>query len=73
MTDHTSDFDDRRRGRTPPAEFMVYFAVIFAAALPFECIGWLFGAATGRARGGPGPVARALSTARIITPTIFSA
>ncbi|MDE3121154.1 MAG: protein pufQ [Paracoccaceae bacterium] len=73
MTDHTSSLDHRRHSRAPVAEFRLYFGVIFVAALPFETVGWLADAVGGRRAGGAGPVGRALATARIITPAIFSA
>ncbi|MBK5933451.1 PufQ cytochrome subunit [Rhodovulum imhoffii] len=70
MTDQTSDV---RAHRAPKAEFTVYFAIIFIAALPLAVIAWLL---AGLKQGDltiKGPVSRAWSQARIITPMIFSA
>ena len=75
MTDQTSDFPGLARSRrsTPKAEFMVYFAVIFLATLPLATLTWALGTLRQGRLPARGPVARAWSQARIITPTIFSA
>ncbi len=77
MTDQTSDFA-LGAGRTihhrrPTTEFAVYFAIIFLATLPLACLTW--GLKAIKLGGLPerGPIARAWSQARIITPMIFSA
>ncbi|MEM9318662.1 MAG: cytochrome PufQ [Pseudomonadota bacterium] len=73
MADATSNTPISSRSKPPRAEFTFYFAIIFAAALPLALIAWAIAAL----RGGPvtnkGPVARAWSQARVITPMIFSA
>jgi hypothetical protein len=75
MTDHTSNGPlpaHYRRDLT--IEYAVYFAVIFAAALPGAALGWLAGfARADRSQPNRGVVARAWSQARTITPLIFSA
>jgi hypothetical protein len=53
-------------------EFMVYFAVIFVATLPLACLTWALAAFKSRSFTDKGPMARAWSQARIITPMIFS-
>ncbi|MDJ1009071.1 MAG: cytochrome PufQ [Paracoccaceae bacterium] len=77
MTDQTSDLalavERPSHQRRPKTEFMVYFAIIFLATLPLACLTWALSAIQ---RGGlpeRGPVARAWSQARIITPMIFAA
>jgi len=54
-------------------EFAIYFAIIFAATVPLACLTW--GLTLIRSGHLPerGPLARAWSQARIITPMIFSA
>ncbi|MBF9029309.1 protein pufQ [Rhodobacterales bacterium HKCCE3408] len=72
MADVTSNTPIASRSRPPRAEYSVYFVIIFLAALPLATLA--FGLAA--LRGGnidKGPVARAWSQARIITPMIFSA
>ncbi len=66
--------DRQARSHKPPrTEFYIYFAIIFAATVPLALLSWgLQSLRSGRiAR--RGPVARAWSQARIITPMIFSA
>ncbi|MEM6888224.1 MAG: cytochrome PufQ [Pseudomonadota bacterium] len=55
------------------AEFMVYFAIIFVAALPLAMLTWAMQAIRTRSWTDKGPWARAWTQARIITPMIFSA
>ena len=60
----------RRKGQT---EFMVYFAIIFVATLPLATLTWAVQAIRTRSFTDKGPMARAWTQARIITPMIFSA
>lgn len=77
MTDQTGDvaFAVERPAthRRPKTEFMVYFAIIFLATLPLACLTWALRAIKQGGLPEKGPVARAWSQARIITPMIFSA
>lgn len=74
MTDHASNTPlDRAPHRAPRAEFAVYFAVIFTAALPLAFIAWALALVRQGDLNIKGPIARAWSQARIITPMIFSA
>lgn len=74
MTDQASQMapPQARPRRAPKAEFTVYFTIIFLATLPLATLTWALQALRS---GWPekGPVARAWSQARIITPMIFSA
>lgn len=81
MSDMTTDFMEdeaaqapqhhaRRKGRT---EFMVYFTIIFLATLPLATLTWAIHAIKSRSFTDKGPMARAWTQARIITPMIFSA
>ena len=81
MSDMTTDFIEdetheaaqpsaRRKGQT---EFMVYFAIIFLATLPLATLTWAMQAIKTRSFTDKGPMARAWSQTRIITPMIFSA
>ncbi|MEP2639937.1 cytochrome PufQ [Roseobacter sp.] len=54
-------------------EFMVYFAIIFVATLPLATLTWALSAIRSRSFTEKGPMARAWTQARIITPMIFSA
>ncbi len=72
MTDFTSDTPVTRH-KPPKTEFMIYFAIIFLAALPLAALAWALSAVRGGQMRNKGPVARAWSQARIITPMIFSA
>ena len=78
MTDQTTDVilaeTVEKVGHKPPrTEFYVYFAIIFLATLPLACLTWALAALKSRSLTDKGPVARAWSQARIITPMIFSA
>ena len=77
MTDATSHLEAHEhsapRKRSNRTEFMVYFAIIFAATLPLATLTWALHALRSGNLTDRGPVARAWSQARIITPMIFSA
>jgi hypothetical protein len=74
MTDFTSDTPGHARShKAPRTEFMVYFAIIFVATLPLAFLAWGLSALRGGSLSNKGPIARAWSQARIITPMIFSA
>ncbi len=77
MTDQTTDglmeAPPRAHHKPPRTEFLVYFAIIFLATLPLACLTWALKALRQLAWPERGPVARAWSQARIITPMIFSA
>ncbi|MEM6759756.1 MAG: cytochrome PufQ [Pseudomonadota bacterium] len=76
MTDMTSQgtgtaVPKKRNG--VKAEFMVYFAIIFLATLPLATFTWGLAAIRSRSFTEKGPMARAWTQARIITPMIFNA
>ena len=73
MSDMTSDVQVGRARKSPSTEYMVYFAVIFVATLPLATLTWALAAMRSRSFTDKGPMARAWSQARIITPMIFSA
>lgn len=74
MTDQTTDAPITARAhRSPRTEFYVYFGIIFVAALPLATLAWGLAALKQGGMPGKGPIARAWSQARIITPMIFSA
>ena len=78
MTDQTTDAMmtetvARTASKRPTTEFYVYFAIIFLATLPLATLTWALAAIKSRSLTDKGPVARAWSQARIITPMIFSA
>ena len=74
MTDFTSDTPvTRERAAPPKREYYAYFGVIFLAALPLAFLTWALSAARQFTLPEKGPVARAWTQARIITPHIFSA
>jgi hypothetical protein len=62
-----------RAHKPPRTEFYVYFTIIFLATIPLALISWALQALRSRSLTDRGPVARAWSQARIITPMIFSA
>ncbi|MGI1662254.1 cytochrome PufQ [Palleronia sp. KMU-117] len=78
MTDQTTDVMmtetvERIATKRPTTEFYVYFGIIFLATLPLASLTWALAAIKSRSLTDKGPVARAWSQARIITPMIFSA
>ena len=77
MSDLTSDIiveeSAPRRKKAVKTEFMVYFAIIFMATLPLACLTWALAAIRSRSFTDKGPMARAWTQARIITPMIFNA
>ncbi|CAM4104242.1 cytochrome PufQ [Palleronia rufa] len=54
-------------------EFAIYFAIIFAATVPLACLTWTLTLIRSGRVPARGPIARAWSQARIITPMIFAA
>jgi hypothetical protein len=78
MTDQTTDMMlsepvGRSGCKRPTTEFYAYFVIIFLATLPLATITWALAAIKSRSLTDKGPVARAWTQARIITPMIFSA
>lgn len=63
----------RARHAAPRGEYYVYFGIIFLATLPLACLTWLLTAVRRLEIPVKGPLARAWTQARIITPQIFSA
>ncbi len=75
MSDQTTDIFVAPRRTNPAAqrrEFYAYFAVIFLATLPLTLLTWALTALRRMELPERGPVARAWSQARVITPMIFS-
>ncbi|QFU09754.1 PufQ cytochrome subunit [Rhodobacteraceae bacterium THAF1] len=75
MSDMTNTgFAAAERGKTGlKTEFAIYFAIIFAATVPLACLTWALTAIRSSGLPERGPIKRAWSQARIITPMIFSA
>ena len=76
MSDHTIDLPmsaEARPAKKPTTEFAVYFAIIFAATLPLATLTWAMSVVRSGSFKQKGPIARAWSQARIITPMIFAA
>ncbi len=73
MTNQMAPMAQARGHVQPKAEFYAYFALIFAATLPLACLTWALTAGRQMRLPQKGPIARAWSQARIITPMIFSA
>lgn len=62
-----------RKAAPPKREYYAYFTIIFLAALPLSFLTWALAAGRQMAIPEKGPIARAWSQARIITPMIFAA
>ena len=74
MTDFTTDLPHSRARSAPPKrEYYAYFTVIFLATLPLCLLTWMLTAARRMELPAKGPIAKAWTQARIITPQIFSA
>ncbi len=72
MTDFTTDTPLVRTRTAPPKrEYYAYFGLIFLATLPLTTLTWALSAARQMALPEKGPIAKAWSQARIITPHIF--
>lgn len=80
MTDFTHDVPhdiprespvQRIRRTAPKREYYAYFAIIFLAALPLSFLTWVLAAGRQLSLPEKGPITRAWSQARIITPMIF--
>jgi chlorophyllide a reductase subunit Z len=72
MTDYTSNAPVTRH-KPPKTEFMIYFGIVFLATLPLATLTWAIAAIRAGNLTEKGPIKRAWSQARIITPMIFSA
>ena len=74
MTDFTTDAPVVRAHHAPPKrEYYAYFGLIFLATLPLAILTWMLTALRRMELPEKGPIARAWTQARIITPHIFSA
>lgn len=74
MTDFTTDAPVLRTRTAPPKrEYYAYFGLIFLATLPLAILTWALTAARRMELPEKGPIAKAWTQARIITPQIFSA
>ena len=72
MTDMTSEAPIARSRMAPPKrEYYAYFGLIFLATLPLAFLTWGLTAARRMELPEKGPVAKAWTQARIITPHIF--
>lgn len=73
MTDYSVDVPRGRTRRPNRAEYAVYFALVFAIALPFALVAWSLSPVLGGRTGAAGPLTRALSEARAAATMIFRA
>lgn len=74
MTDFTTDAPIARvRSAPPKREYYAYFTLIFLATLPLCILTWMLSAARRFELPAKGPLAKAWTQARIITPQIFNA
>ncbi|MXQ09767.1 protein pufQ [Alphaproteobacteria bacterium GH1-50] len=76
MSDQTIDLApvaETKAIKKPTTEFAVYFAIIFIATLPLAIFTWALSVLRSGDLKQKGPVARAWTQARIITPMIFAA
>lgn len=62
---------DPAHHRTPRAEYLVYFVLIFCLGVPFAALGWALELVRTGRMPALGPFARAWHDARIVTPMIF--
>ncbi|NNL18767.1 MAG: protein pufQ [Boseongicola sp.] len=76
MSDQTIDLpqmSETRTAKKPTAEFGFYFGIIFLATIPLATFTWALKVLRTGSLKHKGPMARAWTQARIITPMIFSA
>ena len=71
VTQHTATETQSRLHKSPKAEFICYFALVFLATLPLSCLTWILGVARTGSFHRKNPFKSAWSQARIITPMIF--
>ncbi len=71
MSDQTAGNAPHHVHRVPKTEFFIYFALIFALALPLQTLVWLGSIIRHASLRCTGPVARAWHDAEVITPIIF--
>lgn len=64
---------ETKSAKKPTTEFAVYFGIIFLATLPLATFTWALKTLRTGSLKHKGPMARAWTQARIITPMIFSA
>ena len=69
----TEHVRQKLRAAPPRREFYAYFAIIFLATLPLATLTWALLAARQLRLPERGPISRAWSQARVITPMIFTA
>lgn len=73
MSDMTTNNQVHQARKPEKTEFMIYFAIIFAATLPLATITWAIAAIRSGSMTERGPIKRAYRQAGIITPMIFAA
>ena len=78
MTDHAGlasmfPADSPKSQKRVTVEYSVYFTIIFLATLPLATLTWALTMLRSARLPERGPIARAWSQARIITPIVFSA
>ena len=76
MSDQSIDLSqmtETKVAKKPTTEFGVYFGIIFLATLPLATFTWSLKVLRTGSLKHKGPMARAWTQARIITPMIFAA
>ncbi|MBT8412840.1 MAG: protein pufQ [Boseongicola sp.] len=76
MSDQTIDLPQMSEAKSvkkPTTEFAVYFGIIFLATIPLATFTWALKVLRTGSLKHKGPMARAWTQARIITPMIFAA
>jgi len=71
MADFTVNAPRPRHMRTGKLEYRLWFALIFAAALPFAMAFWAWATVRDARMPAQGPISRARAEAHLIAPTIL--
>ncbi|MEO9649748.1 MAG: cytochrome PufQ [Roseobacter sp.] len=72
MSDLSSEMpNDAKRHRHATSEYRIYLGLIFLAAVPFCLVIWVYTLIRNVKLPAQGPIPKALSEARTITPRIF--
>jgi hypothetical protein len=71
MSDYSVNAELPKAKRTPKAEFVVYFGLIFVLAMLLHVPRWIYQAIRHARLPRLGPVARAMKDAQAVTPMIF--